>query len=213
MLRACSPGPTHQGCPRKNISTASEVWLSDMVPRDDPFAGQGVIFNFILAQQRRDTPEESSSSEPFSSSQLVPDTEGNMMPIPEEAESASRTDLYEVPPSPPGATETVSVFYQVHLIETKSFHRHILMASARLSQTPMISAARPKYLDKTRARLRNRHVSLQRALEVAERHRASLPESEALSGRASQSIARGLLQKNRFKLWRTQPQLRHLPQL
>lgn len=76
---------------------------------DDPFAGQGVIFNFILAQQRRDTPEESSSSEPFSSSQLVPDTEGNMMPIPEEAESASRTDLYEVPPSPPGATETAHI--------------------------------------------------------------------------------------------------------
>ncbi|SCV32494.1 uncharacterized protein FFB14_04040 [Fusarium fujikuroi] len=76
---------------------------------DDHFAGQGLTFNFILAQQRRDTPEESSSSEPFSSSQLVPDTEGTMMPIPEEADSASRTDLYEVPPSPPGATETAHI--------------------------------------------------------------------------------------------------------
>ncbi|KAF5721094.1 hypothetical protein FMUND_3842 [Fusarium mundagurra] len=74
---------------------------------DDHFAGLGFAFNFILgAQQRQDTPDESSSSEPFSSLQLVPDTVGTMMPIPEEAESASRTDLYEVPPSPPGVTET-----------------------------------------------------------------------------------------------------------
>ncbi|KAF4438361.1 hypothetical protein FACUT_4972 [Fusarium acutatum] len=74
---------------------------------NDHIAGLGIAFNFILgAQQRQDTPDESSSSERFSSSQLVPDTDGTMMPIPEEAESASRTDLYEVPPSPPGVTET-----------------------------------------------------------------------------------------------------------
>jgi ribosomal protein S30 len=215
MLRACSPEPTHQDCPRKSISTASEVRLSDMVPRDDHFAGLGIAFNFILGAQRQDTLDESSSSEPFSSSQLVPHTEGSMMPIPEEAESASGTDLYEVPPSPPEVTETVSVFYQVHLIETKSFHGHRVMASARSSQTPMISAARPKSPGKMQARLRNRHANPQRVLEVAESHRAYVPKSEALKDRASQSVDQELLQKNRSKLPRTrpQPQLRHLPQL
>ncbi|KAF5547196.1 hypothetical protein FNAPI_8621 [Fusarium napiforme] len=73
---------------------------------DDHFAGLGIAFNFIIGAQRQDTPDESSSSEPFSSSQFFPDTEGTMMPIPEEAESAPGTDLYEVPPSPPEVTET-----------------------------------------------------------------------------------------------------------
>ncbi|KAF5599771.1 hypothetical protein FPANT_3079 [Fusarium pseudoanthophilum] len=76
---------------------------------DDRFAGLGIAFNFILGAQRQDTPDESSCSEPFSSSQLVPDTEGTMMPIPEEVESASGTDLYEVPPSPPEVTETARI--------------------------------------------------------------------------------------------------------
>lgn len=215
MLRACSPEPTHQGRPRKNISNASEVRLSDMVSRDDHFAAFGMSLNLTVHTQRQDTPEESSSSEPFSSSLLVPDTAETMMPIPEEADSACRTDPYEVPKSPPRATETVSTFYQVHPIETKSFHRHRLTASARSSQTPMIATARPKSPDKTRVRLRNRHVSLQKALEVAERHRATVLESESLNGRPSQSIDRRLLQKNRFKLPRTQPQPQphHLPQL
>ncbi|KAF5546308.1 hypothetical protein FMEXI_5682 [Fusarium mexicanum] len=73
---------------------------------DDHFTSL-MTFNLYLPQQRRETPEESSSSEPFSSSQLVPYTEGIMMPIREEAESASGTDLYEVPLSPPRATESV----------------------------------------------------------------------------------------------------------
>ncbi|KAF5629232.1 hypothetical protein F52700_7550 [Fusarium sp. NRRL 52700] len=63
----------------------------------------------LFLEQRGDTQDDSSSSEPYSSSQLVPDTEGTMMPIPEEAESAFRTDLYEVPPSPPGAPETAQI--------------------------------------------------------------------------------------------------------
>ncbi|KAG5786673.1 hypothetical protein H9Q69_014249 [Fusarium xylarioides] len=67
---------------------------------DDHFA---VSLNVTFRKPRQDTPDESSSSEPFSSSQLLLDTAETMTPIPEEAESASRTDLYEVPPSPPGA--------------------------------------------------------------------------------------------------------------
>ncbi|KAF5985276.1 hypothetical protein FBULB1_2989 [Fusarium bulbicola] len=71
---------------------------------DDHFA---VSLNVTFHKPRQDTPDESSSSEPFSSSQLVPYTEGTMMPIREEAESAPGTDLYEVPLSPPRATESV----------------------------------------------------------------------------------------------------------
>ncbi|KAF5668937.1 hypothetical protein FCIRC_9434, partial [Fusarium circinatum] len=76
-------------------------------PSTDDHFPSFMTVNLFLPQQRRDTPDESSSSEPFSSSQLVPYTEGTMMPIREEAESAPGTDLYEVPLSPPRATESV----------------------------------------------------------------------------------------------------------
>ncbi|EWZ51535.1 hypothetical protein FOZG_01587 [Fusarium oxysporum Fo47] len=76
---------------------------------DDHFAAFGMSLNLTVHTQRQDTPEESSSSEPFSSSLLVPDTAETMMPIPEEADSACRTDPYEVPKSPPRATETAQI--------------------------------------------------------------------------------------------------------
>ncbi|KAF4341715.1 hypothetical protein FBEOM_4344 [Fusarium beomiforme] len=83
----------------------SEIQLPDMVPRDDPFAAYGMSFNFTVIAQREGTPDESSSSEPFSSSLLIPDRVGAIMPIPEEPDDTHSTDPYEVPKSQPRVTQ------------------------------------------------------------------------------------------------------------
>ncbi|KAF4449418.1 hypothetical protein F53441_7280 [Fusarium austroafricanum] len=73
---------------------------------NDPYAAVRMSFDFSVFARRDETPDESSSSEPFPSSLLAPDPVENNVTAPQEMEKTSGADVYDVPNSPTRLDQT-----------------------------------------------------------------------------------------------------------